>query len=795
MTDKQGPRVEFWTAGADGVSRRTVAAPAEVAESAASAASQRSGVGGRGRADGKAGNAAKAGSTKTVGAVASARSASKARPDGKARSARTASAAAKVRSVSRTGAARTASATNKARSASKAGATALGSGWRSLRAFAGRASRYEVPAAQPRRRIVNLMVVVAMVFSFEAVQAVNIQSIDADRILTDYYQRQGGSDVRRPTLTALRGSIKDRNGELLAYDEETFTIVVDPSMIAANGVEDDGHAPNPSGMKPEDVAAAKTLPTRIAELLAAYVGGDAAEYRAAMEDYQPKSLRYLELVRNVPKHTYRQFANAVDAINREHTRAAEEKKKGNPEYANLNTRERLLGVTATKSTLRRYPGQTLAASILGYVQVDEKDGSLRGAGLEYGRHEALKGTDGYEEFEGTNSKRIPLGRTASSQPVNGLDHTLTIDSGLQSEVEQILADRVTEARAKSGVALVMDVNSGELLAMASYPTFDPSNWTNAEPGDVAAKEERAKTDPNALNNPALTLTYTPGSVQKVLTFAALLDSGTVKPKDVVTVPSQVMSGADPIRDAWGHGEIELYAQGVLAKSSNIGTILLARKMDTDKLMDYYRSFGLGEKTGLGLPGEDAGIFPAEGSEVEGYSRDGIAFGGSAFLVTPVQEATAIAAVVNGGTYHQPTVLKSTTAANGVTEEFAVAESRRVISDKASRQVVNMMEAMAANSTSHTFDVPGYRVGAKTGTWKKPSGAIVASTVGVAPVEDPQYLVYVVVDEPKTGGSGQSVAGPAERDIMSLVLPRYGVPPSKKKTPKYPVAPAEKKSRQ
>ncbi|MDR3070212.1 MAG: penicillin-binding protein 2, partial [Propionibacteriaceae bacterium] len=164
----------------------------------------------------------------------------------------------------------------------------------------------------------------------------------------------------------------------------------------------------------------------------------------------------------------------------------------------------------------------------------------------------------------------------------------------------------------------------------------------------------------------------------------------------------------------------------------------------------------------------------------------------------VQEAAAVASVTNGGTYNQPRVLASTKLADGTEQTFETEDSRRVISKEASAQVVALMEAMAANSTSHTFDVPGYRVGAKTGTALEYdfdcscfSKRRVVSTIGVAPVENPQYLVYVVIHDPHNGKSGSSVAGPAEQDIMSLTLARYGVAPSATKTPKYPIEPKAK----
>ncbi|MDR1834005.1 MAG: penicillin-binding protein 2 [Propionibacteriaceae bacterium] len=649
----------------------------------------------------------------------------------------------------------------------------------------------QVRPGRPKARVYFLLGALAIILSVEGVQALNLQAIDAQRVLDEHYARENSTEVRRTTLTALRGSITDRNGELLAYDEETFTITADPGMIATNGVENDDHTPNAKKMTENDKLAAATLPARLAELLSFYIGGDPQTYIDKITDPARAASRYVVLARSVPKADYRRFYDEYRRVNSELAKAVTEKGKGNPDYQDINPKEKLLGINVEKTTLRRYPGATLAANVLGYISYDEEAKQYNGAGLEYTLRDELAGTDGYEEYEGWDSKRIPLGQSTSVQPVNGQDYTLTIDAGLQSEVEQILADRVVETRGDSGVALVLDVNSGEVLAMANYPTFDPNNWTNMQPED---KEKRAQVSELALSNRAVSSAYTPGSVQKTLTFAAMLDSGTITPKTVIDVPPSVKSakGFKPITDAWSHGTVTMYAQGILAKSSNVGTILLARRMDKNVLRDYYVSFGLGQQTGIELPGESAGILP--GKDMEDYQRDGIAFGGSALIVSPVQEAAAVASVVNGGLYYKPTILKSTTLADGSVIEFEREAPKRVISAEASAQVAGLMEGMAQNSTSHTFDVPGYRVGAKTGTSKKYDfdcrcyNGLVTSTIGIGPVENPQYLVYVVVDNPRAGRSGQGVAGPAEQDIMQLVLNRYGVPPSTGKVPSYPVAP-------
>jgi len=434
----------------------------------------------------------------------------------------------------------------------------------------------------------------------------------------------------------------------------------------------------------------------------------------------------------------------------------------------------LIGIYKENAPTRRYPGGTLASNVLGFV---DADGVGRG-GLELTLDATLKGTDGKESYETSPNGRIPLGTSLLTPAVDGQDYQLTIDAGLQLQVEQILAERVTTTRADWGTTVVMDENTGEVLALANYPTYDSNQAGKAKDAD---RGNRAITDP-----------YTPGSVQKTLTFAAMLDTGTITPTDVVKVPGKIRSGSNWVSDAWRHGDITLYARGIIAKSSNVGTIKLARKLPKKTLHDYLTSFGLGSKTGIGLPGESAGVLPK--ANMPDYTRDGIAFGGSGLLVTTVQEAAAVAAVTNGGVYHAPSIVKSVTSSDGHTQPLPVAQPRRVVSEGTSKQVASLMEAMKVNASSNVFDVTGYRVGTKTGTAKKWNTACncwkgqTASVMGIGPVENPRLLVYVVIDNPRATQSGMATAGPAWRDIMSIALPRYGVAPSTTKPPALPIAP-------
>ena len=593
----------------------------------------------------------------------------------------------------------------------------------------------QLPLAPTLGRLRVMLIAVAMVFSLAGGRAVQVQAVDADAVAAEAAKE---ITVTR-TLPAFRGQITDRNGEVLAFTEATVTVIADPDMIRTNGKFDE-----PMTSRDQEIAA--TAPQRIADLMAVHLGGAADDYLPRLT--QPNK-RYSIVARNVSAASY---SNLVAAMREQN----------------------LIGLHRESAPTRRYPNGQVAANLVGFVN---KEGKASG-GLELALDSTLSGTDGLEVFETSPNGKIPLGENELVPPRNGQDYRLTIDLGLQWQAEQVLADRVRISEAESGSIIVMNVKTGELLALANFPSYDPNDYGSFDPDD--------------LGNRAITDVYEPGSVQKVLTFAALLDAGLIRPTDVVEIPGRIKSGNDYIEDAWSHGEETYYARGILAKSSNIGTIMLARKMKKADLQAYLVSFGLGKKTGIGLPGESAGILPAP--DMPDYSRDGLAFGGSAVAVTALQEAAAVAAVTNGGFYNPPRLIASTVDSDGMVSELPGGEPRRVISKAASAELVSMMEAMVTNNAAGTLVVDGYRTGAKTGTSQKINpktggrSGIVGSVIGVGPVEDPQILVYAVIDNPKRGSFGGSVAGPAYQDVMQLALARYGVAPSKSKSPKLPVSP-------
>ena len=533
------------------------------------------------------------------------------------------------------------------------------------------------------------------------------------------------------TLVAQRGAISDRNGVVMASSEQAVKVVADPILISRNGV--DSRVEMTTGQK----ARAATAATDIAAVLAKYLGGTSEDYLPQLTDLKLK--HYTVIKANVPAWTYEQIRR---------------------ELASAHKGIGLHGISKEDDPIRTYPAGDVASGVIGFMN-SEGEGA---GGLEYSLEASLAGTNGKESYASSANGRIPLASTTLVPAVNGTSYTLTLDTEMQLMANQALAAGVTKAGAKNGIAVVMNVKTGELLALSTTPGFDSNDPTSADPAN--------------LGNRAVSSPYEPGSVQKVLTMAALADQGLVTADTRVEVPSRITSGDGKIKDAFEHGTLNLTARGVIANSSNIGTVLLTRQMQKEKLRQYLLDFGLGKKTGVGLPGESAGWLPP--ANLADYSRDQISFG-QGLSVNALQEAAAVAAIANDGLYNAPTLIKSAVDGTGAAVPIEKAEPKRVISSEASKQVLDMMESVITKSDSRA--IPNYRMAGKTGTAQRVDPqcscyrGYTASFVGVAPMEDPQILVYVVVDQPTRGSDGSALALPVAQQIMSLALPRYGVLPS------------------
>ncbi|MBB1493681.1 penicillin-binding protein 2 [Propioniciclava sp. MC1595] len=579
-------------------------------------------------------------------------------------------------------------------------------------------------------RLRVLVLAVAILFSVAAARAVQIQVVSAEAMASEAAQRM---TVARD-VPAQRGTITGRDGQVLALTEATVNVIADPSMISTNGKE-------PEAMRESDRAKAAVAPTEMAAIIAAHTGVPAEEVEAKLRTATTSNakgetvpVKYTILARQVRSSVWVELNAALNE-------------------------GKYVGVFRESNPKRVYPMGSVASNIVGFMS----EGKGR-TGLESAQEDALAGTKGREQFETSPNGRIPLGNQTLTPAVDGKDFQLTIDADLQWMVERRLAERVDEVGGNWGVAIVQDVETGELLSLANYPSYDSSKPGDAEPGDTG--------------NRAVTAMYEPGSVQKVLTLASLLDAGLTTPDRTYAIKDTVKVGEHTVRDAFKHGDIDITTRGILVKSSNIGAITAARELEPAQLRDYMAGFGLGQKTTLGLPGEQPGSLPGAG--MPQFQADSIAYG-YGLSVTSLQMASAISAVANDGVYTAPSIIKATGDHGGPLVPVAAPETHRVVSEEAARATVEMMEQRTLDSEAQ-LKIPGYRTGTKTGTARLQAATggyagQVASIVGVAPVEDPQILVYVLIARPDTLGAGLGMAGPVYRDIMSLALPRYGVQPS------------------
>lgn len=432
------------------------------------------------------------------------------------------------------------------------------------------------------------------------------------------------------------------------------------------------------------------------------------------------------------------------------------------------------GLGTRRDPLRSYPAGDVAANLVGFIGTDEPL-----AGLERTFDEQLSGTDGSERYEVGGGNRIPLGERTITEPVDGEDLQTTIDQDLQWFAQRAVRQAVEAAGAESGFAVVMDARTGDLLAVADDPTYDANEPTASRKADLGSR--------------ALQDVYEPGSVQKVLTAGALIDLGLVTPRTQIVVPPQLPREDKPINDWWPHETIRLTLAGVIAKSSNIGTVLAADEFEQGQLHDYLRRFGLGQKTDIGVRGETKGLLP-EAAAWTHQMQDRIAFGQS-LAVNGVQMAAAVNTIANGGVRVSPSLIRgSATTDEGQVVGSDHATRTRVISAKAARQTALMMERVVDPEVgvAPAAAVPGYRIAGKTGTAQRVGaecqcydGTNTVSFAGFAPADDPRFTIYVVVQNPRDGGGG-SVAGPVFSKIMSYTLRRYGIPPTGTQPSRLPV---------
>lgn len=450
-------------------------------------------------------------------------------------------------------------------------------------------------------------------------------------------------------------------------------------------------------------------------------------------------------------------------------------KKITPEQWTKIKELKLPGIFSEKTTKRIYPSNTLASSTIGFIGGEDK--GL--AGLEYGFEKELAGSQGEVTVEiSAGGRPLPSGIASEKKPVPGMGIRLTIDRDLQFVAEQALAARVEYAQADSGTLVAISPKTGKILALANYPTFDSNKPGEAEAGVTV--------------NHALVDAYEPGSTAKVMTMAGLLNEGLASPTTPFTIPPVLKRSGKTFNDSEPHPTLKLTMTGVLAKSSNIGTIQAAELMGAEKFDSYLKKFGVAQATGMQFPGESKGRLPKL-EKWSGTSFPTFAFG-QGYMVTAVQIASMYATVANNGVRINPSLIEGYVMPNGDYQAAAEPERTEVISVAAAKTLREMMETVVSDEgTAPLAGIPGYRVAGKTGTsqvvdpsCKCYSRDVIASFIGMAPAEDPEIVVAVAIHNPRNGRYGGMLAGPVFKEVAQYSLQQLNIPPSNGKPTGYPV---------
>jgi cell division protein FtsI (penicillin-binding protein 3) len=566
----------------------------------------------------------------------------------------------------------------------------------------------------PVKRLNVGLLLVAFVLSLFAGRLVQLQGIEAK----GYAEAAIRQRLNRIDLPAVRGPITFAGGQPLAMTVDARVIYADPVMVEASQRQ------------------------RIASSLAAMFGLNPADLLKHLTPTS-KMNRYVELVHHVE-----------------------------PDRARMVTAMDFKGIGSLREYRRVYPGGNLAANVAGFV-LGDGDG---GAGLESSKNTMLKGKSGWQKVElSETGQRIPMGEDEMSKPIPGKGLRLTLDRDVQWKAQDAITKQVRATGAQSGSVVVMDPRNGQVLAMATAPTFDPTTYYKnlANTGNRVVQEG-----------------FEPGSTNKVITAAAAMEAGGVTPDTPFTVPNQLTRYDRTFRDSESHPTEHLTFGGVLAKSSNIGTILASEHVTATQLYQYMRAFGYGEKTGIGLPGESPGILKPV-SQWSGTDRYPIAFGQSV-SVNALQTASVYATIANGGVRVTPNLIAGTTDDKGVFTPSARPPVRRVIKQSTAAELTRMLEGVTTkDGTAPKAQIPGYRVAGKTGTAQKVNphcgcytgGGYTSTFVGFAPADRPQLVVEVVLQKPQRGYYGGEVAAPVFKDVMSFALQSRRVPPTGSKSPK------------
>ena len=598
---------------------------------------------------------------------------------------------------------------------------------------------------RPRLRLVSLaLTLIMLVF---VVRLFQVQAVDASTVAAKANENR----YVPVKLAAERGAITDRGGVDLATTVDAYDITADPSLLA------------PGKTKIDDA------PQQAAALLAPILDEDRATLAEKLA--KPKA-RYVLLSHQQTPQVWKQIKDLRQGLDAK--AAAAPKRAPRPNV--------LVGIFADKHSKRVYPNKDLASGVLGFVNSEGKGAG----GLEARLDKPLAGKDGKLVYAQSGGRRVPTADTQEHPAVPGTDVELTLDRDIQWAAQQAISKQVAKSRADRGYVVVQDTRTGQILALANSPGFDPNDISKA--------------DADALGNAALSDAFEPGSTSKLMSMAAVLEEGVATPATRVTVPNRLHRGDRLFADDIDHATWHLTLNGVLAKSSNIGTILATGQLGKTQpqanqvLYSYLRKFGIGKPTGLGFPGETAGLLakPKDWNTSQQYT---IPFG-QGLSLNAVQAASVYSTIANGGERIAPSLVRGTTGPDGRYVPSPKPERNRVVSPKTAATLATMLESVVDDEegTGAKAKIDGYRVGGKTGTSNRVDPqtgryhGYTASFAGFAPADKPRITVYCAVQNPTKGSYfGGQICGPIYQQVMEFALKTLQVPPTGTQSPRLPVS--------
>ncbi len=509
-------------------------------------------------------------------------------------------------------------------------------------------ARRQAARGDPGRRLGITLLAIVFVLSLFAGRLIQLQGMESGNYRKLALQERD----RTIPLPALRGSITGANGQVLAMTVAIYTVTADPPLIPV----------------------AKRQ--HVADVLAGPLGMTPDAILSLLQ--HPTSPQYVVLAKGVSA----QASGQITAMN-------------------------LPGIYQVGSYARSYPEGDVAANIIGFTGTRSGGVLVGGAGVEQEFNGLLAGQPGSEQVQiGTDGQQIPLAGSSDKPVVNGSGLRLTIVPALQYAAEQACAKQVAKTKANNCTVVIIQPHTGDVLAMAQWPTFDPATITNAD---------------QATDIPVGNV-FQPGSTAKVITASAAFERGGQTPMSAYNIPYEITEGGQVIHDAeWEPGERYTIA-GIIAHSSNIGMSQVAKHVSEQTQYDYLRAFGLGQPTGIGLPGESQGLLPPV-SQWAADTRYTLSFG-QGVAVTALQMAEVYATIANGGVRVQPTLVEGTTNAAGKYTPATSSPSHRVIQAKTARELLQIMQqvpAIDAEGAQPWGIIPGYAVAAKTGTSQESNG--------------------------------------------------------------------------